>query len=116
MNEKELEGIVLNWLKGKGIFCWKAESQGTFDPTRGIYRKNPRKLKGVSDIIGILSPSGKMLAIELKKPVKNPRTQEQLRKIARPEQISFVDNVNENGGVAFFADCLETVIKHLWAH
>lgn len=116
MSEKEVENVILDWLTNKGIFCWKAETQGTFDPTRRVYRKNPRKKKGVADIIGILSPSGKMLAIEVKKPVKNPRSQESLRKIAKPEQVEFVDSINANGGVGFFADCLETVIKHLWAH
>lgn len=59
-------------------------------------------LKGVSDILGVL-PGGRILAIELKSRGKKPSQ----------EQLDFIDNVNANGGKAFWADSLEKVKNEL---
>lgn len=87
--EKQIEYEILNFLKWCGFFVWKNDRQGTFDPSRGVFRsnKNPHKIKGVADILGIID--GKMIAIE----VKSPKGR------LSDEQRVFLVNVNKNGGI-----------------
>lgn len=112
MTEKELEKQIIEALNLKGIFCWKNQSTGIYDPTRKVFRKNKSQLNGVSDILGIL-PNGRFLAIEVKRPALKPRKKESLEKMATPEQLKFIDNINRRGGLAFVADNLDIVLKNL---
>lgn len=113
MTEKELENLIIDTLRLRGIFCWKNQSVGIFDPrTKRFRTTTKRQLKGVSDILGIM-PDGRFLAIEVKRPVKKPRTQEQLRKIASREQVTFIDNINKNGGLGIFADNIHELERQL---
>jgi hypothetical protein len=66
--EHDLQTKILNYLNVlPGIFCWRNQSQGTFDPTTKVFRKKSGyDIKGVSDIIGIISPSGHFFAVEVK--------------------------------------------------
>jgi len=101
--EKVIEYEILQLLKSRGVFCWKNDRQGTFDPTKRVFRanKNPHKIKGVSDILGIFF--GKFLAIEVKS--KTGRVS--------PEQSEFLSNVNKNGGIAFVARSSKDVEDYL---
>ena len=110
MTEKEVENQILDWLKSVGIMAWKNQSVGIFDQKRGIYRKpnNKHHIKGTSDVLGIL-PGGRLLAIEIKKPLKNPRSDERLFVLSSPEQQDFILRVCKSGGLAFVADRLEVV-------
>ena len=56
---------------------------------------------GVADIIGCYK--GRMIAIELKSPTGK----------ATPEQVRFIQNVNDAGGIAFVAKTLDEVIEGL---
>lgn len=102
--EKAIENGILRWLSLNGIFAWKNQSVGIFDPVKKIYRKsnNPYHIKGVSDIIGILS-DGRFLAIEVKSKTGKPS----------PEQINFIKQINDSGGKAFIARSLEDVQEEL---
>lgn len=102
--EKIIENHVLQFLFKRGIFAWKNQSVGIFDPIRKIYRKsnNPFHIKGVSDVLGIL-PGGRLLAIEVKSKVGRPS----------PEQILFIDKINKSGGLAFIARSVEEVEERL---
>lgn len=104
MKEKLIENHILRWLSLNGIFAWKNQSVGIFDPVKKIYRKsnNPYHIKGVSDIIGILS-DGRFLAIEVKSKTGKPS----------PEQINFIKQINDSGGKAFIARSLEDVQEEL---
>lgn len=99
--EKQTENQILNYLKLRGIFCWKNQSVGIYDAKRGVYRKssNQHHIKGTSDILGIL-PSGHFLAIE----VKNEKG------YASPEQKEFIRMINHHGGIAFVARSLQDVV------
>lgn len=120
INEKQVENQILTYLKNKGIFCWKNNSTGVFDPRKRVFRKskNPHHINGVSDILGILE--GRFLAIEVKKPyiskktlaVKH-RTQEELHKLASEDQINFINIINDRGGVSFLADSIDIVEEQL---
>ena len=44
------------------------------------------------------------------------RTQEELEKLASDDQINFVNRVKSLGGIAFFADSIDTVEDQLILH
>jgi hypothetical protein len=98
--EKQIENSVLSYLKMRGIFVFKNQSVGVFDPVRKVFRKPQSKhqIKGASDILGVL-PGGRFLAIEVKAPKGRPTK----------EQMMFLDAVNRNGGLGFIARSIEDV-------
>jgi len=102
--EKLIENQILHYLFKRGIFAWKNQSVGIFDPVKRIYRKNtnPFHIKGVSDILGILS-DGRLLAIEVKTPTGR----------ASPEQQMFIQKIKDRGGLAFVARSVYDVEKEL---
>lgn len=76
---------------------------GIYDPVKGIFRRPSKySLKGVSDIIGILPKSKRMICIEVKRPEN---------KIRPMEQKAFINKINSMGGLAFFASSVEEVEK-----
>ena len=101
--EKEIERDIFLFLRIIGVYCWKNDSVGIFDPTRKVYRKsnNPNRIKGVSDILGIIQ--GRMLAIEVKS-ASGSTTDEQRR---------FIAKVNQEGGIAFVARSVEQTAENL---
>ncbi len=106
MSEKQVERSILQYLTIKGIYCWKENNVGVFDPVKKIYRRpnSPYIIKGISDILGVL-PDGRFLAIECKAKGKKWNVSK--------EQQSFIDAVNQNGGLAFVADKIEDVVSEL---
>ena len=89
MNETQLKNRVLNYLRSRDIFCVKIAG-------------GPRQAAGIADILAVLPPSGRLLAIELKAPGKP----------AQPTEIQarFLENVNRCGGYAVCVNSLEEVI------
>ena len=104
MREKEIENLILEYLKLRNIFAWKNNTMGVYDKNRGTYRKNMNKyaINGVADILGVL-PDGKFLAIE----VKTPKGK------VSPAQQNFLDRVNKENGLAFVARGLEEVVTKI---
>lgn len=104
------EGLVRNlvcgYLRAKNLLFFIHDSVGIYDPRKKIYRKNksPYRINGVSDIIGML-PDGRMFAIELKAGTNKP-TQ---------DQLNFIENVNNCGGVAFWAKSIDDVKREFEA-
>lgn len=67
ITEKQIESQILRWLNAQpGIFAFKINTVGIYDPTKKIYRKNwnPYLLKGTHDILGVYA--GKFFSIEVK--------------------------------------------------
>lgn len=120
ITEKQIENQILTYLESKRIFAFKIQTTGIYDPTKGSFRKRPKHhIKGISDTLGCLR-DGRMLAIEIKKPYISKktglisyRTQEQLEKLASPEQVEFINKIKSLGGVAFYADSVEIVEDQL---
>lgn len=112
--EKQVENQILHWLNSVGIFAWKNQSTGVYDPRKKVFRISHNKyaINGVSDILGIL-PEGRILAIEVKKPCKGIRTKDQLLKLASEAQRAFIQSVNNRGGLAIVADRLAIVEQQL---
>lgn len=104
MSEKDIENNILHFLNSfLGIFCWKNQSTGIYDPVKKIYRKSNNKhhIKGTSDILGVVS--GRFLAIEVKSKTGT----------LSPEQKEFILRVNEEGGIAFVARSIQDVVTNL---
>lgn len=85
--ETDIVRGCLELLALRGLFAWRNNTTGVFDPTTKRFRKFTGK-KGVSDILGIIGP-GRLLAVECKRPGQYPT----------PEQRAFLAEVNANGGL-----------------
>lgn len=113
-SEKEIEKEIFTLLYQIGIFCWKHDSVGIWDPKKKIFRSNnnPNRMKGISDICGIIpyysddKPLARALFIEVKSKTGT----------LSPEQRVFLARVLELGAIAFVARSTEDVIKNLIKH
>jgi len=105
--EGAVRNLVCSYLTRLNIFFWLHDSVGIFDPKTKRFRKNhsPYRIKGVSDILGIL-PNGRLLAIELKSATGR----------LTPEQKHFLEQVNARGGLAFMARSIDDVKVGLNGH
>ena len=100
MKEREIQKMILDYLRYQKIFCWKNNSIGIYKAKTGQYI--PIGMKGVSDILGILS-DGRFLAIEVKQEKTKPTD----------NQKEFINNINKHGGLAFIARSVDDVMKML---
>ena len=100
--ETILQKNMVSYLMRKGITCWVNKNSATYDSRKKVFRKNNTK-KGISDILGLLKTSGKMIAIEVKMP----------KKYATPDQKAFLKDINDNGGIGFIARTNEDLDHHL---
>ena len=87
--EQDIQTSIMNYISSIGGLPIKQNEMG-------IYAKS-----GVSDIIACIK--GKFVAIEVKRPSNKPTDL----------QYNFIDAVNSIGGIAFWADNLETVKEKL---
>ena len=113
--EAQIQRAILEYLKLKGVFCWRQNSGAFRLHGAGGDRFVRAGFPGISDILGILrlavqldGPTqrwynGRFLAIEVKRPGQKPT----------PDQQAFLAAVKANGGVAFIATSVEDVRKEL---
>jgi len=87
--ESDVVTGCLEYLSYRGILAWRSNNTGIYDPVKQRFRSF-RGLRGVSDILGVLPPEGRMLAVECKAP-KGWLSQ---------EQAVFLDRVLAAGGLA----------------
>jgi hypothetical protein len=102
--EADILQACLTWLKLHGVFCWR-QNQGAI---AGEYNGRRRFLRftsmqGVSDILGLLPPTGRLLAVECKRKGKKPT----------PEQAAFLDIIRQCGGVALCAHDIDELEQGL---
>ena len=103
--EADVQTAILALLRAHSISAWKVGS--------GAFKVGDRYVKmgqrGMSDIIGIqprytpFGPSGRFLAIEVKRPGGKPTL----------EQAAFLATVRKAGGIAFVATSCDDVIREL---
>jgi len=104
VKESDLQNSIFEYLALlPGCFCWRNNSVGVFDSTRKVYIKNNSKyaINGTADILGIYL--GRPLAIEVKG----------TGGVLSDNQILFLDNFENAGGIAIAAWSLEDVIEKL---
>ncbi len=89
--EADILRTCLAWLRLQGVYCWR-QNQGALSTASQGKRRFFRfaGVEGISDIIGLLRPSGRLLAIEVKRPGRQPT----------PEQDTFLDVIRASGGLA----------------
>ena len=88
--ETNLVRACLELLRLRGILSWRQN-------TAGIRRRDRAgrefwaapALRGVADILAVAPGSGKLVAIEVKRPGGKPT----------PDQVAFLDSVNVAGGI-----------------
>jgi len=103
--EGSIQSDVMKWLTLKGVWVWRVNNSGM--PVRDsqgrvVGLKKSTLPEGHSDLAGIL-PGGRALYIEMKSPGKKPSS----------DQRKFIARVNKEGGLAFWADSLDTVMEHV---
>lgn len=104
--EADILRDCLTWLKLHGVLCWR-QNQGAIT---GMHNGKRRFLRfssqvGISDILGVLPPSGRLLAVETKRPGRQ----------ATAEQAAFLDVVRQCGGVAVCARSIAELEQALLA-
>lgn len=97
--EQSIQRQILDFLRWRGVPCYKHQNAGIYREGRYI----PSHTRGVSDIIGVIPPLGRYLAIEVKRPGGKPTL----------EQSQFIDTINQAGGLAFVAHSVEEVQEKL---
>jgi len=95
IKEADVLRQVLDYLALVGIFSWRTNNTGIYDPSKKRFRSFSG-LRGVSDVLGILN-DGRLLAVECKRPGGKLTV----------EQEVFQQQVRDRGGVAFVATSLE---------
>lgn len=103
VSEADVQRTILDWIARSPHFAFRVNTMGVPMLEGGqLKRFRPSPNKGVADIIG-LTGTGRFFAIEVKAPGKK----------ASPEQITFLQEVADHGGIALVADNLEFVIEKL---
>jgi hypothetical protein len=85
--ESALVTACLQLLRLRGVLCWRA-NQGAIPSGKGGYRRFAG-LPGVADVLAVLPPSGRLLAVECKS----------LTGRQSPAQLAFQAAVERAGGV-----------------
>lgn len=101
--EKDVQNEILQYLERIGIYAWKNDSVGIFDPRTRKFRKATSRFKrrGISDILGVANDgSGRIIGIEVKRPGSNRVT---------PEQKEFIAHIQAAQGIAFVAHSVDEV-------
>lgn len=115
-SEKEIENEILGFLWHIGIYCWKNDNVGIWDPKKKIFRRpNSRfKIKGVPDIIGDIP----FYAPDSNKPFARPLYIEVKSKTGKVsnEQREFLLRAMDRGCIAFVARSVQDVITNLMKH
>jgi len=104
VKEKDIENKILDFMNRiQGVFAWKNNTVGIYDPIKKVYRKakGRHNINGVADILGVMD--GKFISIEVK-----TKTGKQ-----SDDQIDFEDAIKSNGGRYGVARSLSDAIKLL---
>ena len=99
LSEKEIENAILDYLAYVPGVYWKNNTVGVYDPIKKVHRKPGKHHRnGVSDILGV-DATGRFVAIEVK--TSKGRLSDNQKK--------FIEDINNNGGLAFVARSIEDV-------
>ena len=99
MKEGDLQRLIIDYLEAKKYLVIKQQSGALFNPQKGYI---PMRRTGIPDLL-FCSPTGQFGAIEVKiKPNK-----------ATEDQLYFLSEVEQRGGVAILAYSLEEIIEKI---
>ena len=135
--EYNIEVNIAFFLENQGVAIKKINSEWFYNAKKGIYqkRKNQYSRPGISDLCGTITPFGRALWIEVKRPEEmaffdrpahiieqdylEAKYHKKLSKSSIEkyehalEQARFIENEIKHGAVAFYASSVEEVIKKL---
>lgn len=100
--EKDIQAELLRYLSLRGVFCWRNNSGAAPMPSGHFVRFGS---PGSADILGVLSPSGRLLGVECKRPGGKPTALQQ----------SWMDSIKAAGGVAICASSIAQLEEGLLA-
>lgn len=110
LSELQIETQILDWLSYKqNVIAWKQHTAGVFNTRTQKFRAlRGHERRGLSDIGGLLSPTGQTIAIEVKseKGMLEYLAQKNRHVI---EQKAHLDDVERMGGIAFCTCSLDHV-------
>jgi hypothetical protein len=116
-NEHDVQNQIIDFLRYEGYFVVRqnvgARQEPVFKKGMPVLQRNGKQkqrfiqfgVKGMSDLWAVQPPNGRLICIEVKHPDN--------RDGATPEQISFIQNVQLKGGIAFVAASVEEVAMQL---
>ena len=99
VTEQAVQKAIIDYLKLKKFLVFKHRNVGIFKQATNTYIPLPVGEKGISDVIGC-SPQGTFVAVEVKKPGGK----------ASPDQLRFLEEVRQRGGIGILAFSLDDVI------
>lgn len=97
----QLTNQILQFLYEQGAWGWRQNTGGVYDSRKGIYRFSAKK--GISDILGLMPPSGRLIAIEVK--IGKDRLSD--------EQSGFLKSIEHYGGISLIAKDFDS-FKEEW--
>lgn len=92
----------LRVLSLKGYHVWRQNNAGVYDPGLKRFRANS-STPGISDVIGFHRKTGRFIACEIK--AGKDRLSD--------EQIEFLKNVNESGGIGIVVRTIDDLEKFM---
>ena len=100
--ESQVLAGVLAYLETRGDFMfWRQNTSAGYAPSGQFMRSN---MRGVADIVGVLAPTGRFIAIEAKREVGGRSSEDQVR---------FQKNVEAHGGLYVLANGIQSVVDAL---
>jgi len=97
----DLTEAIITYLNLNGCFAWRNNTTGIYDPVKKVFRKNPKQLNGVSDILGIVKGTGIMVVVEVKTG----------KDFLSDDQVKFLNNIYRAKGIRIVARNLNGFIK-----
>ncbi len=102
--ETRLVAECLAYLRARGVPCWRQNTGAAVARSPGGRQRFVRfGVPGVSDILGILAPRGRWLAVECKLPGGH----------VTPGQQAFLETVRKCGGVALLVTSVAELHERL---
>lgn len=102
MREAEIQSAILDYLGACGFLHWRVCLGAVMGGGGKFFRKNP--MRGHPDIAGVLRPSGRYFAIEVKRPTRARWS---------PEQREWRDRLTAAGVLYLVASSVEDVRRAL---
>jgi len=100
-SEHQIQTAILSMLPYYGIFAWRNNS-GMIAVGEGRYRRMIKLgVAGMPDILGIQKESGRLVAIEVKRPKMKPTALQQ----------QMMNTLEEYGAIVFIATSINDITK-----
>lgn len=102
--EHQIQSAILEYLPYLGVFAWRNNSgMLALNDKYGKKRMVKMGMAGLPDILGVQRGTGRLIAIEVKRPGRKPTDIQQ----------RMLQELTDHGALAFVATSIEDVQQHL---